>query len=107
MQAELRKTMIEQLETRRRLLADEDSLDPKVREVIAADEKLISYLKNYKDEEAPPQDLMERVELRNYLNAYSQGLQVDGAEREMNQGLGLDNVSPCALASHRAAGKAY
>ena len=93
MQAELRKTMIEQLETRRRLLADEDSLDPKVREVIAADEKLISYLKNYKDEEAPPQDLMERVELRNYLNAYSQGLQIDGAEREMNQGLGLDNVS--------------
>lgn len=94
MNKELRTAMIEQLEVRRaELLNGDDTSDPAIQKVIAADDKLISQLRNYSDEEAPPKSLMERVELRNYLNAYSQGLHIDGAEREMNQGLGLDSVS--------------
>ena len=94
MNTELRKAMIEHLEVRKRELIDSDGLsDPGLKRVIETDDKLIALLKQPAKEEPPPQPLIERIELRNYLNAYSQGHKLEGAEAEMNQGLGLDSVS--------------
>lgn len=92
MNKELRKAMIDHLEVRRaELLADGD--DPSMKKVIEADDKLIAMLKqDNEDKEAPP-PLLERIELRNYLNAYSQGHKIEGAEAELNQELSLDSVS--------------
>lgn len=94
MNKELRQAMIEHLEVRRQELLESDGLsDPGIKKVIEADDKLIAMLKQPAKEEPPPQPLIERIELRNYLNAYSQGHKLEGAEAEMNQGLGLDSVS--------------
>ena len=94
MNEDTRKAMIEHLEVRKaELLATEDTTDPAVQKVIAADDKLISMLKQPQTEPEVPTDLQSRIELRAYLNKYGQGLQLDGAEAEMNQGLGLDSVT--------------
>ncbi len=94
MNKELRKAMIEHLEVRRAELLDRDGLDdPGLKKVIEADDKLIAMLKQEPEDPTPPAPLIERIELRNYLNAYSQGHKLEGAEAEMNQGLGLDEVS--------------
>ena len=98
MNAETRKAMIDHLEVRKaELLNGEDKDDPAIKKVIAADDKLIAQLKAVKDEEAPPQSLQNRIELRNYLNAYSKGTKITGAEAEMNQGLDLDDMSHVPL----------
>ena len=86
MKQELRLAMIDQLETRNRLIqADGDDEGGKA--MLESNQKLIEQLKAYEDAPDPPKDLTQRVELRNYLTAYSQGVQVRGAEAELNQGL--------------------
>ena len=78
MNKELRKAMIDHLEVRRaELLADGD--DPAMKKVIEADDKLIAMLKQEPEDPTPPAPLIERIELRNYLNAYSQGHKLEGA----------------------------
>ena len=92
MNKELRQAMIEHLEVRQAELMD-DKDDPAVKKVIEADNRLIERLKAYQDEPEPPKDLSQRIELRSYLNRYSQGHKLEGAEAEFNKGLGLDDVS--------------
>ena len=96
MKTELRLAMIDQLETRNRLIqADGDDEGGKA--MLESNQKLIEQLKAYEDAPDPPKDLTQRVELRNYLTAYSQGVPVRGAEAELNQGMGLDSMTQVPL----------
>ena len=55
-----------------------------------ADKTLLELLtKEPPPPEPVPKDLQGRIELRRYLMAYGRGSRVDGAERELNQGLKL------------------
>ena len=93
MNKELRKAMIDHLEVRAAELMGDGLTSPGMQKVIDTDRKLIDLLKQDNAEPDPPKPLVQTIELRNYLNAYSQGLRVEGAERELNQGLGLDEVT--------------
>ncbi len=90
MNKEVRQAFIDHLEVRVREL--EQSAEPDgYKDVIAKDRALIAALKKQAEEPPPPpNNLLERIELRSYMEAYSQGKSVGGAEKELNEGLGLD-----------------
>ena len=89
MNRELRQAFIDHLEVRVAGMRADDADGFKA--MIEKDNALIAALKKQAEEPpAPKQNLLERIELRSYMEAYSQGKSVTGAEKELNEGLGLD-----------------
>ena len=86
----LRNAMIEQIESRREAMQSKDLSEAHIEKVLTADGKLLTALKAWREPSEAPTALTKRIELRSYLSAYSRGKAVDGAEKELNTGLGLD-----------------
>ena len=66
-------------------------------DVIAAEKSLLDSLKRINQEVEVPAENVQRIELRNYLQSYANGKPVVGAEAEMNQGLGLNDMTQIPL----------
>ena len=100
MNKEVADQMIKALELRQALnnsvkLTDEEQRQ--YNEVMEAEKTLIASLKQIQAQPEVPLDNIQRIELRNYLHAYGEGNKVTGAEAEMNQGLGLNDMSQIPL----------
>lgn len=96
MNEELRRAMQAQIEARTALnaLAEDASEEDRTaaqRALTEADQAVLTALEDATDPEPVPRELAQRVELRNYFNPYLNGRSVEGAEAELNQGLGLDS----------------
>lgn len=94
MNEELKKALKAQVEARQALnaLPDDAAEEDRAAKVKALEDADKAVLKALETEPEPaPRQLTQRVELRNYLRRYCEGREIEGAEAELNKGLGLDS----------------
>lgn len=92
----LKTQWIKMLELRQSASNGSDLSDDQ-RRVMHEERQLLDTLKQMESPRPAPASLQKRIEFRNYLAAYANGTRIDGAEREMNQELRLNDNNQVPL----------